>query len=107
MGLGKAEYQNLFERRKTAKKNYQTRGRTSDFFWGGDAVGVDIGTGVRSPRSHQRTQLVKPPPSPAGRPACRAEEEEGEEGEETMSVAAQASQSAGLIKNFFPVARAL
>ena len=52
--MRKTEYQDLFE-----------RGRTPDF-WGDEDAAV-IGVGIRSSRSHPRTPLLKPPPSPAGR----------------------------------------
>ena len=70
MGLERAEYQDLFNAKGTAEKNYKIRERTSDFFWRGsrDAVGIDIGTGVRAPCCNQRTPLPIPSSSPAGRP---------------------------------------
>ena len=33
MGLGKAEYQNLFNAKGTAEKNYKIRERIADFLW--------------------------------------------------------------------------
>ena len=68
MGLGKAEYQDLFNAKGTAEKNYKIRERTSDFF-GGDTAA--IGVGIRSSCSHQRTPPPKTTPKP-GRQARAA-----------------------------------
>ena len=91
MRLRKAEYQNLFNAKVTAEKNYKIRERTSDFFGGsGDVGGVDIGTGVRIPRSNRRTQLPKHTTKP-GRQAWAATG--GKEGEAPCAQARKTSAS--------------